>query len=827
MATLRRRILFVHHRPELGGAPTSLSYLIRELDPAEFDVHVFCPKGPVVELFRDAGATVHTGSVAAFTHIWASTYRGRRWLLFVRELARLPKHVVDFRRVLRRYRPALVHVNDSPLIAAGWLARRDGISVVWHLRSALPRDDDGSRTRFMRRTIGRLAEATFAINDDVAASFGLSSHVVPNSVDLAEFRPRSPEDSHAAAEPGNRAVVMYFGFLYPSKGFEEFIRAARAILDRGYNARFVIVGGAVRGSAFFRTVHGRLLRRLGLARAYDEEARALVAELRLEDTVAFVPFTRNTAQHYRWADVVVAPSRGPELGRPVIEAAASGVPVVASGSTTGGGIVIARETGVLVEAPGAEPLADAIAGLLADRKAAERMSAAARRHAEQTFDPAANAAAIRAIYDAIVPRHGRIPILFVHHRPQLGGAPSSLAELIRHLDPRFEPHVLGPDGAAAELFESVGAVLHRGAVPIFSHGWDNPYRGLRWLVLGRELAAVRRHIRQLNALMREYRFPIVHLNDSPLLVSARVAHKHGAKVVWHLRSALAGNGLDRRSRLIVRLMDRWGDSALAIDRDVAARFRLRLPITVVPNSVTPVEPATDAARHKRELGLPLDRLAVGYAGFVRRPKGWPELVRAAALLAAQDVPVHFVVMGGGIRPPEYFRRPRGRLLALAGLLSDEETAIKTLVRRLDLDHRFTFLPFTRHTNEVYAALDIVTFPNQGVGLGRPVLEAAMHAKPVVASGSVDGGGVLVPGRTGLLLDSPTPECIATAIRRLAEDAELRRRLGQAARQHALATFDPVRNARKVAAVYEQLLGSELQRRVAGPGEAPRAAVGGP
>ena len=50
----------------------------------------------------------------------------------------------------------------------------------------------------------------------------------------------------------------------------------------------------------------------------------------------------------------------------MIEAAASGVPVVASGSRTGGGVVVPGETGVLVEDFGAETLADAVAELLRD-----------------------------------------------------------------------------------------------------------------------------------------------------------------------------------------------------------------------------------------------------------------------------------------------------------------------------------------------------------------------------------------------------------------------------------------------------------------------------
>src|SRR5207248_6846881 len=215
---------------------------------------------------------------------------------------------------------------------------------------------------------------------------------------------------------------------------------------------------------------------------------------------------------------------------------------------------------------------------------------------------------------------------------------------------------------------------------------------------------------------------------------------------------------------------------------------------------------SNGAGGKAGLGLPEDRVTVGFAGFVRRQKGWPELVSSAEILIDDGTPAHFVIMGGGVRPPEYFRTMRGRALAAANLLTDEESAIKELVHAKSLDSHFSFLPFTAETSEIYAALDIVTFPNQGVGLGRPVLEAAMHGKPVVASGSRDGAGVLIPGETGLLLDDASPRGIAAALRLLIDDPELRRSLGEAASDHARARFDPRTNARAVEAVYDELLG---------------------
>src|SRR4051794_15840945 len=798
-------VLFVHHRSELGGAPESLSYLIRELDRERFEPHVYCPPGPAAELFGEAGAIVHTGAVAGFTHIWASTYRGRRWLLFARELVRLPSHARQFRHVLRANRFELVHFNDSPLIPAAWFARREGLPVVWHLRSALPGEGRDRRSGLIRRAIQRLATTSIAINRDVAEVFGVGSTVVPNSVDLTRFR---PGDREAAREvlglPQELPVVSFFGFIYPSKGFREFIEAAARLREAGVDASYLVVGGAVRGQEFFRTVVGRTLQLADLTRDYESEAKQLVRALELDDVVRFIPFTQDTTDLYQASDVVVAPSQGPELGRPVIEAAASGVPVVASGSRTGGGVVVPGETGVLVPDYGVDSIADAVAELLRAPERRVELGRAAREHAEENFDPARNARRIEAVYDRILPVRERIPVLYVHHRPQLGGAPSSLAQLIQHLDPRFEPHVFCPEGPAAELFADAGATVHTGEISIFAHAWDSPYEGLRWLVLSREIASLPPHLRQLDRLMQRHRFPLVHLNDSPLLAAAWVARNHGAKVVWHLRSARAGEGRARRSRLIASFMERFGDAAIAIDRDVAARFPIRLPLEIVHNSVRPPGPAVGG---KAAIGLPEDKVAIGFAGFVRRQKGWQELVSAAEILVREGAPAHFVIMGGGVRPPEYFRTLRGRALALTNLLTDEESAIKDLVAAKGLDAHFSFLPFTAETGEIYNALDIVTFPNQGIGLGRPVLEAATYGKPVVASGSAGGAGILLPGKTGLLLDEPTPQEIAAALRLLIEDRDLRERLGTAAREHALAKFDPVRNARTVEAVYDELLGN--------------------
>ncbi len=114
---------------------------------------------------------------------------------------------------------------------------------------------------------------------------------------------------------------------------------------------------------------------------------------------------------------------------------------------------------------------------------------------------------------------------------------------------------------------------------------------------------------------------------------------------------------------------------------------------------------------------------------------------------------------------------------------------------------YTWLPFTSEIDAVYRALDIVCFPNQGVGLGRPVIEAAAYGVPAVAAGSPDGAGLIVPDSTGILLDRGDAASIATAIRSLVDDPAARARLAEAAADHAERFFTPEAAADAVQAVW--------------------------
>ena len=106
------------------------------------------------------------------------------------------------------------------------------------------------------------------------------------------------------------------------------------------------------------------------------------------------------------------------------------------------------------------------------------------------------------------------------------------------------------------------------------------------------------------------------------------------------------------------------------------------------------------------------------------------------------------------------------------------------------------------------ALDVVVFPNQGAGLGRPVLEAAAYGVPVVASGSPHGGGVLEPGETGVLLPRGTSTALADALAELAADGELRAAPGRGRRARITSPQEPQRRSVEV---YRRVLSASAVR----------------
>jgi glycosyltransferase involved in cell wall biosynthesis len=241
--------------------------------------------------------------------------------------------------------------------AAGLLGVRHGFSV--HARDARKVAPDVLEQRVAA------SACVIACNADVARDLAGANgrlHVVPHGVDLRRFRATPPRGD---GEPRLLAV----GRLVEKKGFYVLVEAA-AMLRTPFRLRIVGDGPE----------------RARLAEAIERADIAANVELAGSRSHEQLP------AEYAAADIVVVPSvhdrDGDRDGLPnvVLEAMASGRPVVASSVGAIPTAVENAETGVLVAPGDANALAAALGGLVRAPRLRRRLGAAARSRVEQDFD---------------------------------------------------------------------------------------------------------------------------------------------------------------------------------------------------------------------------------------------------------------------------------------------------------------------------------------------------------------------------------------------------------------------------------------------------------
>jgi glycosyltransferase involved in cell wall biosynthesis len=183
-----------------------------------------------------------------------------------------------------------------------------------------------------------------------------------------------------------------------------------------------------------------------------------------------------------------------------------------------------------------------------------------------------------------------------------------------------------------------------------------------------------------------------------------------------------------------------------------------------PRRFHPDPPARIAIRSA--LGTPADRVVIVAVSRLVRDKGYPEL--AAAM---RDVP--------------------GAELWVVGerLASDRGDDMAMVLAASGLGDRLRLLGYRDDVAAVLAAADIFVLPSYFEAMPLSVIEAMLVGLPVVAS---NVGGIreqVVPEVTGLLVAPRQVAPLAEALRRLAADAGLRAKMGQAGRERAMALYD--------------------------------------
>ena len=368
--------------------------------------------GPQLRAFAAAGYDVTgisaPGPYVAELESWGVTHHPLRHATRAFAPHRDARAVVELRGLLRDLRPDLVHThNPKPGVYGRLAARWAGVPAVVntvHGLYALPSDHWAKRSVVygLERVAARCSDAELVQNPedlDVLARLGVPKRkltLLGNGIDLARFdRSRIDPDRVASRREelgaGPEDVVCgLVGRLVWEKGYREVFDAAARLRDRAPHVRVVVVGPVDPDKA------DAITRR---------ETDAAVAS----GGIRFLGLRDDVEELYAAMDVYVLASHREGYPRSAMEAAAMGLPVVATDIRGCRQVVDDGVTGTLVPVGDARALAEAIAKLADDEARRQQMGEAARERAQTEFDQQRVIDLTLGVYDRLLT--GRPPVL--------------------------------------------------------------------------------------------------------------------------------------------------------------------------------------------------------------------------------------------------------------------------------------------------------------------------------------------------------------------------------------------------------------------------------
>ncbi|GAB2700470.1 glycosyltransferase family 4 protein [Kitasatospora kifunensis] len=585
------------------------------------------------------------------------------------------------------------------------------------------------------RRAGELICSSDYVQADLARLFAGRATTISPGVDLDRFTP-----SPVPSEPR----ILFAGSLERAtsyKGLPDLLRVLAELAVRVPGVRLEVVGD---GSA--AAAHQRLAHRLGIAELVRFSGRLTGEEL---------------VAAYRRARVLALPTHYDSFPSVLVEAMASGRPVV---STRVGGIpslVTEGGPGLLAD-PGDLPgLAAALGAVLSDDALAERLGAAGRRRAVADLSWQRQADRTAEVFArALAGRRRRgVAVVAPYYPPKIGGVENYAARIAGAVaaDPGLRAAVITTNTASRRTTVRVEDGLPVVRLGTWARLSNTPLSPL-WLL------QVPYWLRRLGVDVVSAHAPVPGLGDLAVALSGA----RPAVLTYHAGSMAKGQrGVDQliggyERLLLPRLFARAGALVAVSPVSLAAgrRCALRIPPGVDTDRFTPGPPAVRRTP------------TVLYVGRMDRTSAWkgvPVLLRAFALLA--DLPkARLRLVGDGDAVPEL----RAEAVRLG------------VAERVEFTGALTGPALVTELQR--AALLVLPSLSSAESFGMTLIEAMACATPVIGS-RVGGIPYVIDDEvTGLLVAPGEADELAAACRRLLTDADTADRLGTAGRRHVVEQY---------------------------------------
>lgn len=290
-------------------------------------------------------------------------------------------HCLSCLKILVRDRPDVMYV---PIARGFWGFLRDlgfliparllGTRVLVHLRAGRfdVIHDAGPMGRLVARIGTACASRGIVLGEAVRDVFGEfipddRIRVVPNGIDLGGW---DAESWKSQREQSDRFRIGYVANVYEDKGMHVMLEAMPAIRRAVPNVDLTIAGDFVDA-------------------AYHERCEAIIAANDLGECVHLVGRIDMPGKKLLFAQshlAVFVPIKPEGLPWVVLEAMASGLPVIGTAQGTMAEVIIDRSTGIIVPTADADALARAVVEIAATPELRLRLGAAGRKRVEERFE---------------------------------------------------------------------------------------------------------------------------------------------------------------------------------------------------------------------------------------------------------------------------------------------------------------------------------------------------------------------------------------------------------------------------------------------------------
>ncbi len=311
-----------------------------------------------------------------------------------------PKAYLRLYRLLRKLKPTIVHTRNLgtlECLVVAWLA---GTPVRIHGEHGWDiYDPHGTsrKYRFLRRFVDRFVHRFVTVSEELAEwliEIGIARGKITricNGVDTERFHPREQAAfRHLPAEKfGPDSVVV--GSVTRFSPIKDPLNVVKAFVELQNGP-----GGDAQDARLLMIGDGEL----------RQQAEALIREAAIEDKAWLAGSSDDVPAMLRTMDVFVLGSLREGISNTILEAMASGLPVIATATGGNGELVEEGVTGKLVSPGDPRALARAIGGYVADAAQREQHGRNAREHAESRFSLSGMVENYRRLYGEALQRAG-------------------------------------------------------------------------------------------------------------------------------------------------------------------------------------------------------------------------------------------------------------------------------------------------------------------------------------------------------------------------------------------------------------------------------------